>query len=271
MEQALDGAVEARAAGEQPFAGLGEPLAGIVAQDGRGKLGDAKLMATQMGGESRFLAEAEVVEALGKAVQHRGDARFGAIRRGGAGEKLAGLQELEADGALEALKLDGQVICNFVVSLGDEFGGGRRRRRAQVGGEVGDGEVGFVANGGDDGQAGGNNGARHALAVESGQVFKRSAAAGKDNQIDEAAGVQLAHGATAQWQVSQPVPTSQLQPGDLLFYHFANDGPWPITHVAMYVGSGPYGAETIIQAASTGTDVGFYPMYWSGLVGAGRP
>ena len=87
----------------------------------------------------------------------------------------------------------------------------------------------------------------------------------------EAAGVQLAHGATAQWQVSQPVPTSQLQPGDLLFYHFANDGPWPITHVAMYVGSGPYGAETIIQAASTGTDVGFYPMYWSGLVGAGRP
>jgi cell wall-associated NlpC family hydrolase len=86
-----------------------------------------------------------------------------------------------------------------------------------------------------------------------------------------AAGVQLEHGATAQWQASQRVSTSQLQPGDLLFYHFANDGPWPITHVAMYVGSGPFGKNTIIQAEETGTNVGFFPIYWSGFVSAGRP
>jgi cell wall-associated NlpC family hydrolase len=32
----------------------------------------------------------------------------------------------------------------------------------------------------------------------------------------EAAGVQLAHGATAQWQVSTPVQASQIEPGDLI-------------------------------------------------------
>jgi cell wall-associated NlpC family hydrolase len=87
----------------------------------------------------------------------------------------------------------------------------------------------------------------------------------------QAAGVYLDHGATAQYLVSTPVTLDDLQPGDLLFYHFANDGPWPITHVAMYVGVGPYGSGTIIQAEETGTDVGFFPIYYNGLVGAGRP
>jgi hypothetical protein len=39
----------------------------------------------------------------------------------------------------------------------------------------------------------------------------------------------------------------------------------------MYVGSGPYGANTIIQAAHTGTVVSFDPLFTGGLVGAGRP
>ena len=86
-----------------------------------------------------------------------------------------------------------------------------------------------------------------------------------------AAGVQLAHGATSQWQVSTPVQASQIEPGDLIFYHFANDGPWPITHVAMYIGSGPYGTNTILQAAETGTNVGYYAMYWGGFVAFGQP
>jgi peptidoglycan DL-endopeptidase CwlO len=87
----------------------------------------------------------------------------------------------------------------------------------------------------------------------------------------DAAGVYLLHGATDQYYVSTPVSVNDLQPGDLLFYHFSDDGPWPITHVAMYVGSGPFGADTIIQAAETGTNVAFYPIYFNGLVAAGRP
>jgi cell wall-associated NlpC family hydrolase len=86
-----------------------------------------------------------------------------------------------------------------------------------------------------------------------------------------AAGIYLDHGATAQYLASTPVTLNDLQPGDLLFYHFANDGPWPITHVAMYVGVGPYGADTIIQAEETGTVVSYFPIYFQGFVGAGRP
>ena len=87
----------------------------------------------------------------------------------------------------------------------------------------------------------------------------------------QAAGVDLLHGATAQDQESTRVALNQLEPGDLLFYHFANDGPWPITHVAMYVGSGPYGTQTIIQAAEVGTNVSYTSMYWEGFVSAGQP
>ncbi len=86
-----------------------------------------------------------------------------------------------------------------------------------------------------------------------------------------AAGVSLLHSATDQWEESSPVSLSDLQPGDLLFYHFAHDGNTPITHVVMYVGSGPYGKETVIQAAHTGTDVTYSPIFFEGLVSAGRP
>ncbi len=86
-----------------------------------------------------------------------------------------------------------------------------------------------------------------------------------------AAGVSLEHGATAQYAASTHISPSQIEPGDLIFYHFANDGPWPITHVAMYVGSGAYGTQTIIQAAETGTNVAYYAMYWNGFIGVGRP
>jgi cell wall-associated NlpC family hydrolase len=65
------------------------------------------------------------------------------------------------------------------------------------------------------------------------------------------------------------VSLSHLEPGDLLFYDF--DGNLGIDHVIMYVGSGPYGIDTIIQAAHTGTVVSFDPIWYEGLVGAGRP
>jgi cell wall-associated NlpC family hydrolase len=83
-----------------------------------------------------------------------------------------------------------------------------------------------------------------------------------------AAGVSLVHSAALQYAESTPVPLSQVQPGDLLFYDLDGSG---IDHVVMYVGSGPYGASTIIQAAHTGTVVSFDPYWTFGLVGAGRP
>ena len=96
-------------------------------------------------------------------MQKRGDARLGAAD-GQAGEALAGLQELEAGGALEAVGVGGEMLGDLVLGLGDELGGGGGSGGAEVGGEVGDGEVGFMADGGDDGKAARCNRAGYALA-----------------------------------------------------------------------------------------------------------
>ena len=76
------------------------------------------------------------------------------------------------------------------------------------------------------------------------------------------AGVSLPHFSGAQFAMSTPVPTSALQPGDLLFY-----GPGGSDHVAMYVGGG-----MMIEAPQTGYTVHITPVRFDyGFVGAGRP
>lgn len=85
-----------------------------------------------------------------------------------------------------------------------------------------------------------------------------------------AAGVTLLHSAAFQYSETTHIPLSQVEPGDLLFYYDL-DGDNAIDHVVMYLGSGPYGANTIIQAAHAGTVVSFDPLSTGGLVGAGRP
>ena len=85
------------------------------------------------------------------------------------------------------------------------------------------------------------------------------------------AGVSLLHSAWYQYVAVQHVSLRDLEPGDLLFYSFPNDGSDPVTHVAMYVGSGPYGSQTVIQAPQTGQLVSYVAFYTYGFVGAGRP
>jgi cell wall-associated NlpC family hydrolase len=76
------------------------------------------------------------------------------------------------------------------------------------------------------------------------------------------AGVYLPHYSGAQMADSTPVPISDLQPGDLLFY-----GPGGATHVAMYVGGG-----MMIEATFPGTVVRIDPVrFGSTFAGAGRP
>ena len=74
------------------------------------------------------------------------------------------------------------------------------------------------------------------------------------------AGVYLPHSAAMQYAVTPRVATSDLQPGDLLFFYS------PISHVAMYIGGGME-----IAASHTGTLVGIMPVDWPDYVGAGRP
>jgi len=66
------------------------------------------------------------------------------------------------------------------------------------------------------------------------------------------------------------VPLDQLRPGDLLYYYNL-DGDSAVDHVVMYVGAGPWGTNTIIAAAYTGTNISLAPIFTAGLVGARRP
>jgi cell wall-associated NlpC family hydrolase len=84
------------------------------------------------------------------------------------------------------------------------------------------------------------------------------------------AGASIPRTAAEQWNATAHVALNALQPGDLLFYYNLDDDS-QIDHVVMYVGAGPYGAQTIIQAPYTGATVEYAPLFTGGLVGAGRP
>ena len=84
------------------------------------------------------------------------------------------------------------------------------------------------------------------------------------------AGFTIPRTAAEQHDALTPVPLNALKPGDLMFYYNL-DGDNEVDHVVMYVGSGPYGTNTIIAAAHTGTLVGFEPLFTYGLIGAGVP
>lgn len=74
------------------------------------------------------------------------------------------------------------------------------------------------------------------------------------------AGVSLPHSSAAQYSVTARVSSSDLQPGDLVFFGS------PIHHVAMYIGNGQ-----MVEAPYTGANVRVVPLRTSDYVGAGRP
>lgn len=74
------------------------------------------------------------------------------------------------------------------------------------------------------------------------------------------AGVSIPRVAAAQYAWTDPVPLSQLTPGDLVFY-----GHGYIHHVGIYIGDG-----LMINAPYTGTVVQVSSIWWSDLVGFGR-
>jgi cell wall-associated NlpC family hydrolase len=84
------------------------------------------------------------------------------------------------------------------------------------------------------------------------------------------AGIGIPRTADSQYEATSSVSLSTLEPGDLLFYYNL-DTDHTVDHVVMYVGSGPYGSQTIIQAPETGEDVSYAPLYTFGLIGAGQP
>ena len=68
------------------------------------------------------------------------------------------------------------------------------------------------------------------------------------------AGITMPRVAADQALAGPAVPVSQLQPGDLLFYHTDPTAPGYISHVAIYLGNG-----WMIQAPQPGMDVQVVP------------
>ena len=104
------------------------------------------------------------------------------------------LGEMKAHLLRDAPGVFGNVPLEFVAGAHHDFGGGRGRRRAQVGDEIGDGEIGFVADAGDDGNYGFGNRAGHRLFVESPQIFERASAAGQNQHVDSFDAVEIPQG-----------------------------------------------------------------------------
>jgi len=77
-----------------------------------------------------------------------------------------------------------QAIAQLRLAGRDEFRRGRRRLRAAVRREIAEGEVGLVADGGDDRGAARADGADELLVVEAPQVLHRAAAAADHDQVD---------------------------------------------------------------------------------------
>jgi cell wall-associated NlpC family hydrolase len=74
-------------------------------------------------------------------------------------------------------------------------------------------------------------------------------------------GVSLPHSSSMQYSATTRVPTSALQPGDLLFYDS------PIHHVSMYLDG-----SRMVEALYTGMSVRApSEVFRSHLMGAGRP
>ena len=84
------------------------------------------------------------------------------------------------------------------------------------------------------------------------------------------AGVSIPRTTEQQWAQLPHVSLHDLQPGDLIYY-FNLDGDNAVDHVVMYTGSGPWGSSTIVQAAHTGTNIAYSPLFTYGLIGAVRP
>jgi cell wall-associated NlpC family hydrolase len=84
------------------------------------------------------------------------------------------------------------------------------------------------------------------------------------------AGISIPRTTETQYPDMVHVPLTALQPGDLLYYYNL-DGDDEVDHVVMYVGSGPWGVDTTIAAAHTGTDVELAPLFTAGLIGATHP
>lgn len=131
----------------------------------------------------------EVVDALLVLPDH-----FGGVPEDAIGESPARFAQPVTEVFVEALLELPEFGLEFVLGADDQLGGGAGGRGAEVGNEVGNGEINFVADGGDCRDAGPGEGAGDDFFVEGPEVFEGAAPAGDDDDVDEVEGVELVDG-----------------------------------------------------------------------------
>src|SRR5205085_2980890 len=82
------------------------------------------------------------------------------------------------------------VLVEFAPSLHDEFGSGGRCGSAHIGDEVGDGEIGFVADARDNRNLRIEDGSGDDFFIKDPQIFERAAAANEHQHVDELFGIE---------------------------------------------------------------------------------
>ncbi len=86
----------------------------------------------------------------------------------------------------------GDVAIEFLARPDDNFRGGGRSGRAQVGHKIGDGEIGLVSHAGNHRHGGSGNRASDGFLVEGPKIFERAAAAGENHHIGEFGAIEIA-------------------------------------------------------------------------------
>ncbi len=181
-EAVLHGAEHAFVQGLSFVAAVGELETQVVGLQALVGVGEAFGARVEQGANRAAHGEFEFVDTLRAAgdgaVHDGGGAVDTAFMQGAGGHGQAIAQGLQHLGVLR-----GDDIEQAVFGADDELGGGRGRGRAEIGDEIGDGEIGFVADGGDDRHFGCANGAGDGLFVEGPQIFERAAAASEDDDV----------------------------------------------------------------------------------------
>ncbi len=175
-------AVQGLPGGFQAAAGESEADGWVLPFEAAGDPGDPGGWRAQAAAYGRFQAVAEVIEALVPAPDEGLQLGLDLWNRY-PGKTLAAEDDLVADGAVGAGFERGDALLDAMLGGGDEFGGSGGGRRAQVGDEVGDGEVGLVPNRRDDREFGCRDGAGEGFVVEACEVLDRPATPGNENQV----------------------------------------------------------------------------------------
>ena len=228
LQHAGDRGLWSRAQAQQALVQLGQAPGRVMGAQHGGRPAQARLPIQQVRAPQGVQAPAQAVLALAQQSQ----ARIGRLRLQSQRGAIGPLHGLGQAVALQGLAAPVQCLqaCQQVAPVrNQQFGGHRRGRRAQVGGEIGQGEIGLVAHRRHHRHRRGGDGAHQRLVVERPQVFQRSAAAGQQHHLVTAAGRgpaqqvgDLRRGAFALHQAGQDIHFKQGQPARQHAEHIAH-------------------------------------------------